>query len=67
VSVEPFYSFNRTTAVRPGIDQVRSFAGLSFHVSKKADVDVGYLNQYINRATGDRSNHAISASLSFKL
>jgi hypothetical protein len=64
--VEPFYSFNRTSAVRPGIDQVRTFAGVNFKLSKHADMDVGYLNQYQNRATGDRSNHAIAVSLGFK-
>jgi Protein of unknown function (DUF2490) len=64
--VEPFYSFNRTSAVRPGIDQVRTFAGVNFKLSKHAEIDVGYLNQYLNRATGDRSNHAISVSLGFK-
>jgi Protein of unknown function (DUF2490) len=66
ISLEPFYSFNRTSAVRPGIDQVRTFAGVNFRLSKHADMDVGYLNQYLNRATGDRSNHAISVSLGFK-
>ncbi len=64
--VEPFYSFNRTSAVRPGIDQVRTFAGLNFKLSKHADMDVGYLNQYLNRATGDRSNHTIAVNLSYK-
>jgi hypothetical protein len=66
VWIEPFYSFNRTSAVRPGIDQVRTFAGVNFKLSKHAELDVGYLNQYLNRATGDRSNHALSASLGFK-
>lgn len=64
--VEPFYSFNRTSAVRPGIDQFRTFAGLNFKLSKHADIDIGYLNQYLNRATGDRSNHAVAISLGFK-
>jgi Protein of unknown function (DUF2490) len=66
LSIEPFYSFNRTSSVRPGIDQVRTFAGVNFKLSKHAEMDVGYLNQYLNRATGDRSNHAISVSLAFK-
>jgi hypothetical protein len=66
VWIEPFYSFNRTSAVRPGIDQVRTFVGVNFKLSKHAEMDVGYLNQYLNRATGDRSNHSISASLGYK-
>ena len=66
LSVEPFYSFNRTSAVRPGIDQVRTFAGVNFKLSKHAEMDVGYLNQYLNRATGDRSNHTLSVSLAYK-
>jgi Protein of unknown function (DUF2490) len=67
VSVEPFVSLNSTDAVRSGLDQVRSFAGVGFRVSKRAEIDVGYLNQYLNRPSGDRSNHAISVSLGFKL
>lgn len=64
--VEPFVSLNRTSAVRPGIDQVRSFAGVSVPISKAADVEAGYLNQYLNRPSGDRSNHALSVSLAYR-
>ena len=66
VWVEPFVSLNRTSAVRPGIDQVRSFAGLGFKLSKHADIEAGYLNQYLNRANGDFSNHTLSVSLGYK-
>ena len=64
--VETFVSLNRTSAVRPGIDQVRSFAGLGFKLSKHADLEAGYLNQYLNRPNGDFSNHALSLSLGYK-
>ncbi|UVO54238.1 DUF2490 domain-containing protein [Sphingomonas sp. SUN039] len=64
--VEPFVSLNRTSAARPGIDQVRSFAGLGFKLSKHADLEAGYLNQYLDRANGDFSNHALSVSLGYK-
>lgn len=67
VWIEPFVSLNRTSAVRPGLDQVRSFAGLGMRLSKHADLEAGYLNQYLDRANGDRSNHALSLSLSYRL
>jgi hypothetical protein len=67
VWVEPFVSLDSTSAVRPGIDQLRSFVGLSFKLSKHADLEGGYLNQYLNRPNGDFSNHALSLSLAYRL
>lgn len=64
--VEPFVSLNRTSAVRPGIDQVRTFAGVAIPVAKTADVEIGYLNQYLNRAAGDRSNNTLSVAVALR-
>lgn len=66
VWVETFVSLNRTSTVRSGIDQVRSFVGLGFKLSKYADLEAGYLNQYLNRPNGDFSNHALSMSLNYR-
>lgn len=65
--VEPMVSLNATTGVRSGIDQVRGFAGVGFPLDKHFDVEAGYLHQYVNRAAGDRSNHALSVSLIARL
>lgn len=66
VWIEPFVSLSRTRLARPGIDQVRSFAGLSIPLTKDADMEAGYLNQYLNRATGDRSNNALFVSVAYR-
>ncbi len=64
--VEPFVSLNDTSAVRSGLDQVRSFAGLDVPLFKGANVEAGYLNQYLNRPSGDRSNHTLSVTLGYR-
>lgn len=65
--VEPIVSLNRTTAVMPGVDQVRGFAGVSVPLTGQIDVEAGYLQQYVVRRTGDRSNHTLSVSFAYRL
>ncbi len=49
---------------RAGFDQIRNFAGVGFSVTPKARIELGYLNQYIDRpGPNDRMNHIASASL----
>lgn len=49
---------------RSGFDQIRNFAGVAFSVSPKARLELGYLNQYIDRpGSDDRVNHAAAVNL----
>ncbi len=49
---------------RSGFDQMRNFAGVGFSVAPKARLEIGYLNQFINRTgSNDRINHIASVSL----
>lgn len=49
---------------RSGFDQMRNFAGVGFSVAPKARIEVGYMNQYINRVgPNDRMNHIASTNL----
>lgn len=50
---EPFVALNHTSANRETFDQIRNFAGVSVPVAKHVDVEIGYLNQYLHRPTGD--------------
>jgi hypothetical protein len=65
VTSETFVAVNDTDwGVRGGFDQMRNFAGVGFPVAPKTRVEVGYLNQYINRVgDNDRTNHIASFSL----
>ncbi len=60
-------SLNRTSAVRAGFDQVGSFAGLGIRLSKHADLEAGYFNEYVGQATGDPSNHSLSLLLVYRI
>lgn len=64
--VEPFVSLNDTALVRSGIDQVRAFAGIDVPLFKRANLEAGYLNQYLNRASGNRSNHTLSVTMGYR-
>lgn len=62
---ETFIALDDTDwGARAGFDQIRNFAGVGFSVSPKARVEVGYMNQYIDRAgPDDRMNHIASFNL----
>ncbi|RZM32060.1 MAG: DUF2490 domain-containing protein [Sphingomonas sp.] len=69
VSAEPFVAFNDTDwGARSGFDQLRSFAGVEIPLEGKTTVELGYLNQFVNDAGGDRRvNHIAAASLFVRL
>lgn len=64
---EPFVALNRTAATARTFEQLRSFAGVSFRMSKHADVEFGYLNQRLWRASGNVVNHAVPLVLNVRL
>lgn len=59
VWTEPFIELNRTPLVRRTIDQWRNFVGISLPVTPHADVELGYLNQYLFRPGRNASNDVI--------
>lgn len=62
---EVFFALDDTDwGARSGFDQVRNFAGVGFSVAPKARLEVGYMNQYIERpGPNDRMNHIASFNL----
>lgn len=63
---ELFINLNQTDwGVQRGIDQNRLFVGVNWTLSHVANVDVGYLNQYINTRHADRENHVWMTTLRF--
>ncbi len=63
---ELFVNLNETDwGVRRGIDQNRLFLGVNWKFSDQSNVDVGYLNQFINTRTVDRENHVLMTTLRF--
>lgn len=61
---EVFINLNDTNwGARQGIDQNRGFAGVGYRVLPPVLVEIGYMNQYINRATIDNVNHILSLNL----
>ena len=63
VWVEPFFALNQTSSVRSGFDQLRSFAGISVPLSKRVEIEAGYLNQFLPRASGDIHNDTVPVTL----
>lgn len=63
---ELFINLNQTEwGVRRGIDQNRLFLGINWKFSDFSNVDVGYLNHFVNTRTLDRENHVLSTTLRF--
>lgn len=68
IFAEGFYAVNSTDwGARAGMDQIRTFVGLSIPVGKKVNLEPGYLNQTIFRRGPDRTNHAASINLLARL
>lgn len=68
VFVEGFYAVNSTDwGARAGVDQVRSFVGLSIPFGKQVNLEPGYLNQTVFRRGPDRVNHVASLNLFIRL
>ena len=66
--VEGFYAVNSTDwGARAGVDQVRSFVGLSIPFGKQVNLEPGYLNQTVFRRGPDRVNHVASLNLFIRL
>ena len=63
---EPFVWINDRRATPRGLDQLRSFAGVSVPASRLIDVEIGYLNQYVRRPAGDRDNHAAVFNVAYR-
>jgi hypothetical protein len=64
--VEPFIALNQTSSVRSGFDQLRSFAGISVPLSPHVEIEAGYLNQFLPRASGDIHNDAVPITLNIR-
>lgn len=63
---EVFINLNQTEwGVRRGLDQNRLFLGINWKFNAVSNVDVGYLNQFVNSRTTDRENHVLSTTLRF--
>lgn len=63
---ELFINFNDTDwGVRKGFDQNRLFLGVNWKFSDFSNVDVGYMNQYVNTRTIDRDNHILMTAVRF--
>lgn len=63
---EVFLEFNDTRwGQRAGLRQNRAFAGLGWFIDgpRKTAVEVGYLNQWVDRPGEDRMNHILSINL----
>lgn len=63
---ELFINLNQTEwGVHRGLDQNRLFLGINWKFNAVSNVDVGYLNQYVNTRHIDRENHVLSTTLRF--
>jgi hypothetical protein len=67
-SVEPFIALNDTDwGVRSGFDQVRTNVALEIPLTGRNTMEVGYLNQTINRPAGEWAvNHVAQLQLVFR-
>ena len=68
--LEPFFNlYDRTNGPVGGFDQNRAYAGIRYQFTKAVAVELGYMNQYINKPPGDEnvsSNNAV-VTLDFSL
>ncbi len=64
---EIFVDLNSMDAgIRSGFNQNWAFAGIGYRLNKKTAVEMGYLNQYINRPQSprpDQMNHVLSMTM----
>lgn len=49
--------------VNKGFDQNRAFIGVNYQFNQHANMDVGYLNQYVNRPNVDVENHVLAITV----
>lgn len=60
---EVFLGLNETDWAVAGFDQNRVFVGPAFALEEHGRVEIGYLNAFLMRDSGDTLLHAVSASL----
>lgn len=64
ISNEYHHNMNSTDyGARSGFDQNRLFLGLAWKASQQSLVEIGYLNQFINRRNEDAMNHVLATTL----
>ena len=54
------------SGIRSGLNQNWAFAGIGYHLNKKTTVEIGYLNQFINRPQSprpDQMNHVLAVTM----
>jgi hypothetical protein len=68
IYAEGFIALNRTDwGQKAGFDQLRSFIGTEIKLMGTSTAEIGYLNQYIDQASGaKRMNHVASVTLFFR-
>jgi hypothetical protein len=63
---ELFINLNQTDCgVMRGTDQNRLFLGANWKFDELSNLEVGYINQYVNGKTIDRENHILSSTIRF--
>ena len=63
---ELFINLNQTDwGVIRGTDQNRLFLGANWKFDELSNLEVGYINQYVNGKTIDRENHILSSTIRF--
>lgn len=63
---ELFINLNQTDwGVMRGTDQNRLFLGANWKFGELSNLEVGYINQYVNGKTIDRENHILSSTIRF--
>ncbi len=64
---EIFVDLNSMDAgIRSGLNQNWAFAGIGYRLNKKTTIEMGYLNQFINRSKSprpDQMNHVLSVTM----
>lgn len=61
---EYFINMNDASwGVHRGFDQNRAFVGVNYLFNQHANMDIGYLNQYVNRPNVDVENHVLAITI----
>jgi len=54
------------SGIRSGLNQNWAFAGVGYRLNKETTVEIGYLNQFINRPQSprpDQMNHVLAVTM----
>lgn len=64
---EVFYNLNTTDwAGDAGFDRWRNFAGISFALGEEMTLEPGYMNQLVNKSTGDEVDNIFNVTLNIR-